>query len=169
METICLLLDIDPSTLSTAQQKGERVVCGHIQHFIKPKVQRSQDSLYNAILTEWKNGGGKTTVVKMKKGNKLVYREVCVSPFAPKEPVILGGGFAFPFTSNTPKKKRDSGKCMMVERPDLDNLIKGTQDALVYAGVLPDDSQVAGYCGIYKYRSERPCVIIQLVSLNELG
>lgn len=164
-----LILQVDPSTLSTAQQKGERVVCGHIQHFIKPKVQKSQDALYNAILTEWKKEGGKTTVVKVKKGNKLVYREVCVSPFAPKEPVILGGGFAFPFTSNTPKKKRASGKVMMVERPDLDNLIKGTQDALVYAGILPDDSQVAGYCNIYKYRSERPCVIIQLMSAKELG
>ena len=97
------------------------------------------------------------------------HREVCVSPFAPKEPVLLGGGFTFPFTSNTPKKKRVSGKCMMVQRPDLDNLIKGTQDALVYAGLLPDDSQVVGYCNIYKYRSENPCVIIQLVSLKELG
>ena len=66
------------------------------------------------------------------------YREVCVSPFAPKEPVLLGGGFAFPFTSNTPKKKRVSGKVMMVERPDLDNLIKGTQDALVYATPVRD-------------------------------
>ena len=156
-----LILQVDPSTLSTAQQKGERVVGGHIQHFIKPKVQKSQDALYNAILTEWKKNGGKTTVVKMKNGR---YREVCVSPFAPKEPVILGVGFAFPFTSNTPKKKRESGKVMMVERPDLDNLIKGTQDALVHAGVLPDDSQVAGYCNIYKYRSERPCVIIMLTS-----
>ena len=161
-----LILQVDPSTLSTAQQKGERVVCGHIQHFIKPKVQKSQDALYNAILTEWKKDGGKTTVVKMKNGR---HREVCVSPFAPKEPVLLGGGFTFPFTSNTPKKKRVSGKCMMVQRPDLDNLIKGTQDALVYAGLLPDDSQVVGYCNIYKYRSETPCVIIQLVSLKELG
>ena len=57
-----LILQVDPSTLSTAQQKGERVVCGHIQHFIKPKVQKSQDALYNAILTEWKKDGGKTTV-----------------------------------------------------------------------------------------------------------
>ena len=161
-----LILQVDPSTISTAQQKGERVVCGHIQHFIKPKVQKSQDALYNAILTEWKKEGGKTTVVKMKNGR---YREVCVSPFAPKETVALGGGFAFPFTSNTPKKKRVSGKCMMVERPDLDNLIKGTQDALVYAGLLPDDSQVAAYTNICKYRSENPCVIIQLVSLKELG
>lgn len=161
-----LVLQVDPSTLSTAQQKGERVVCGHIQHFIKPKVQKSQDALYNAILTEWKKEGGKTTVVKMKNGR---YREVCVSPFAPKEPVALGVGFAFPFTSNTPKKKRESGKCMMVERPDLDNLIKGTQDALVYAGILPDDSQVAAYTNILKYRSETPCVIIQLQSLKELG
>lgn len=161
-----LILQVDPSTLSTAQQKGERVVCGHIQHFIKPKVQKSQDALYNAILTEWKKEGGKTTVVKMKNGR---YREVCVSPFAPKEPVLLGGGFTFPFTSNTQKKKRVSGKCMMVQRPDLDNLIKGTQDALVYAGLLPDDSQVVGYCDIYKYRSENPRVIIQLVSLKELG
>ena len=161
-----LILQVDPSTLSTAQQKGERVVCGHIQHFIKPKVQKSQDALYNAILAEWKKEGGKTTVVKMKNGR---HREVCVSPFAPKEPVLLGGGFTFPFTSNTPKKMRVSGKCMMVQRPDLDNLIKGTQDALVYAGLLPDDSQVVGYCNIYKYRSENPCVIIQLVSLKELG
>lgn len=161
-----LILKVDPSTLSTAQQKGERVVCGHIQHFIKPKVQKSQDALYNAILTEWKKEGGKTTVVKMKNGR---YREVCVSPFAPKEPVALGGGFAFPFTSKTSKKKRVSGKCMMVERPDLDNLIKGTQDALVHAGLLPDDSQVAAYTNICKYRSENPCVIIQLVSLKELG
>lgn len=164
-----LILQVDPSTLSTAQQKGERVVFGHIQHFIKPKVQKSQDALYNAILTEWKKNGGKTTVVRVKKGKKLVCREVCVSPFAPKEPVTLGGGFAFPFTSKTTKKKRESGKCMMVERPDLDNLIKGTQDALVHAGLLPDDSQVAAYTNICKYRSENPCVIIQLVSLNELG
>ena len=156
-----LILQVDPSTLSTAQQKGERVVCGHIQHFIKPKVQRSQDALYNAILTEWKKNGGKTTVVKMKNGR---YREVCVSPFAPKEPVILGGGFSFPFTSKTTKKERESGMCMMVERPDLDNLIKGTQDALVYAGLVPDDSQVAGYQRIYKFRSELPCVIIKLTS-----
>lgn len=161
-----LVLQVDPSTLSTAQQKGERVVCGHIQHFIKPKVQKSQDALYNAILTEWKKEGGKTTVAKMWNGR---YREVCVSPFAPKEPVLLSGGFAFPFTSNTPKKKRVSGKVMMVERPDLDNLIKGTQDALVYAGLLPDDSQVAGFCNIYKYRSKRPCVIVQLMSAKELG
>ena len=159
-----LILRVDPSTLSTAQQKGERVVCGHIQHFIKPKVQKSQDALYNAILTEWKKNGGKTTVVRVKKGKKVVCREVCVSPFAPKEPVTLGGGFAFPFTSKTTKKERESGMCMMVERPDLDNLIKGTQDALVYAGLLPDDSQVAGYQRIYKFRSELPCVIIKLTS-----
>ena len=140
MESVCLILHIDPSTLSTAQQKGERVVGGFVRHYIKPQVRKSQESIYDALIEAWTNAGREVFIGKTKNGR---YRTMCRTPFTPKQPLELEIAYFFPYRSGTPKRITSRGVMLpMVERPDCDNLTKGLQDVLADAGIIPDDAQV---------------------------
>lgn len=151
-----LFLEIDPSTLSTAQQKGERVVRGYIRHYIKPNVKRSQERMESAIVRAWKKNGGKTRTVYNAKRRKLV--EVCVSSVKEKEPVYSTITVCFPYRKDTPARfRKERIPVPMVERPDLDNILKGLQDALVAVRIIPDDSQVVSLSSI-KFRSVEPFI-----------
>lgn len=141
MESVCLLLHIDPSTLSTAQQKGERVEGGFVRHFIKPQVRKSQERIYDALIEAWTKAGREVFIGKTEKGR---YRTMCRTPFTPKQPLELEIAYFFPYRSGTPKSITSRGVMVpMVERPDCDNLTKGLQDVLVDAGIIPDDAQVS--------------------------
>jgi Holliday junction resolvase RusA-like endonuclease len=45
---LSFFLDIDPPT-RTAQQKGARVIGGHVHHYVKPEVRAAQDILCDAL------------------------------------------------------------------------------------------------------------------------
>jgi Holliday junction resolvase RusA-like endonuclease len=58
------------------------------------------------------------------------------------QPVKVEVLFSFPLPKSTRKAYRETW-CHRVARPDADNLIKGTLDAMSAAGVWDDDQQVA--------------------------
>lgn len=114
-------LDIDPSTISTSQQKGEQIKKNalgqnYILHFVKKKVKVTQKRLVYAL--------------------KDVYKH---SFHADKDtPVLLSVEFIYRLGS---KPKRFAGK-YKVTRPDTDNLLKNLLDAGTSAGLWNDDNQV---------------------------
>lgn len=115
-------IDIDPRTIPTAQQKGERICYSRggafIHHYEKSKVARGRKDLEQALLVAMERYGG----VHFSKG----------------EPVIVDVEFVYPLGS-LPRKL--SG-CYKVTRPDIDNLLKGFFDACTKCGMWNDDSQV---------------------------
>lgn len=161
-----LILQVDPSTLSTAQQKGERVVGGFVRHYIKPQVKRSQERMENAILDEWEKSGRPVEVVRDDKRRKFVRK--CKSPIAPKEPLFLTLTFVFPFKSGTPKYLRERPfPIPMVDRPDIDNMVKGLQDAMTAVNLIPDDAQIVSL-SVLKIRMERPHITLGLWRYDEV-
>lgn len=64
------------------------------------------------------------------------------------EPVILEAEFYLP----RPKSRRDDIYCST--KPDIDNLLKSTMDALSQAGIWRDDAQVAAVVASKRYESE---------------
>lgn len=160
------ILELDPSTLSTAQQKGERVVGGYIHHFIKPQVRKSQERMENAILDAWEKSGREVEVVRDDKRRKFVRK--CKSAIIPKEPLFVTLAFVFPFKSGTPKYLRERPfPIPMVDRPDIDNMVKGLQDAMTFVKLIPDDAQIVSL-SVLKIRMERPHITLGLWRYDEV-
>ena len=136
-------LEVDPSKLSTAQQKGVRA-------FIS------------------KSGKAFTTFYKKKKvvmTERILYS--MLNKHKPKEPIRNDGDtcvllvitYMFPHTSNCPKWKRD-GIAFMTQRPDVDNLSKSLIDCMTKCGFWEDDSMVNTF--MKKFRSPNPCIFITI-------
>lgn len=104
---------------ATMQQKGERIVCGHVVHFTK---RRQQEAL------EYWESIGKELIVRL--GGKTL-----------TGPVHISVKFLFKHPSGTKKDARTRG-AFRTTRPDLDNMVKGLLDGFSRAGLWEDDSQV---------------------------
>lgn len=136
-------LDINPATLSTAQQKGVRTFTA-------------------------KNG---KTFVSFYKKKKVVQTEemleLLLRPHAPKVPTKNDGNtcvnieivYMFPHPSGTPKWKAEQ-LTFMTQRPDADNLSKSLVDCMTKCGFWEDDSMVN--FDYKKFRNPRPRIDISL-------
>lgn len=65
------------------------------------------------------------------------------------------------------KKGINTGRLFCDRRPDLDNLIKGTQDAL--KGFWIDDSQICGLIAKKNYcaKGEEPCIMVAIDKITQ--
>lgn len=99
-----------PST-RTAQQKGARVINGHIIFYEKPEVKKDNEALY------WQ-----------------LYPHAPSVPYSGKLCIRL----LWVFDKKSLTKAED---CTFNDkRPDLDNLAKGTLDIMQKAGIIAEDS-----------------------------
>lgn len=136
-------LGVNPSDLSTAQQKGVRTFTA-------------------------KNG---KTFVTFYKKKKVVRTEnlLCalLKPHRPSVPikndgdtcVLLEIAYMFPHTAGSPKWKRE-GIAFMTQRPDVDNLSKSLVDCMTECGFWEDDSMVNEK--FVKFRSPDPRIDISI-------
>lgn len=112
-----ILMSLDPSMVSTAQQKGAFVGKDMKVHFFtKAKIAKAQKAIKMAL-----------------------------SPYAHHSrkwgevPIEVSFNYFFSYPSGTPKKDRHRIGPMN-ERPDVSNITKGICDAMTEAGFWPDDS-----------------------------
>ena len=78
--------------------------------------------------------------------------------------VVLRITAVFPRTKTQRKPRFPAGRLLMPVKPDLSNLLKATEDAVVKAGVLIDDGRVTDQHNRKRRaaRGEKPCVEIEL-------
>lgn len=135
-------LGINPADLTTAQEKGVRLI----------------------------KCGGKTIPMFYKKARAIQNEKLislALAPHRPKEPIRNDGDTAvelyltyyFPHASGTPKWKRDQ-VTFMTQRPDADNLSKAVVDQMTKAGFWDDDSMVN--FKFSKFRSPNPCIRVEI-------
>lgn len=128
-------LKMNPPT-ATAQQKGERVVGGHIHHYKKKNIMAAEAILRDALL-----------------------------PYVPKEPItdkpiILKVLWEFPYPKSA--KKHVSGHCRhKITRPDTDNLNKMLKDIMTDMGFWKDDALISMEW-IWKVLSDEPGIWISI-------
>lgn len=116
-------LYVDPQTLSTAQQKGEKPYIGrdgkpYVRHFVKTKVERSRNSLERAIRAAF-------PVVTRPPDAEHPWKVVAIYRYHPKD------------------LKRYMLGQYRTKAPDVDNLAKDLLDCITNTGVAwKDDRQV---------------------------
>jgi len=123
-----IVLDIDPATLSTAQQKG----MFHGRVFTNPKVAKSMRAVRNAMLPVAR---GIREQLDMTCGDYSTLGIELTAIFY----------FAFP-KSGTKKEKalrREGQPVTSARYGDLDNRHKAFQDAIAKSGAIPDDHFVS--------------------------
>lgn len=137
-----IVLGINPSSLSTAQQKGAFVgKDGRVHFFTKAKIAKAEKTLVMAL-----------------------------SPFAKHSaswgavPIELCTDFYFPYPSGTPKKQLHKIGPMLA-KPDGDNLLKGLADSLTHSNFWQDDSLIANYLIRKRRTTQQPCIVIRIVNL----
>lgn len=116
-----IILPLDPSQLTTAQQKGAYIgKHDHRVHFFTKKSVAQSEKVLLSLLTPLK---------------------ARLTPIAPRAPLAISVLFFFSHTSSLPVRE-----CVPlaphIVRPDADNLLKGVLDAVVRASLIPDDAQV---------------------------
>lgn len=126
--TVSFTLDYNPANLSTAQEKGVRIVRSRSGKYFptfykKKKVAQNEADLKRLI----------------QQAHPLV-----------KYPTIINDGdtcvnleivYFFPHTSTTPQWKRNE-ITFMTQRPDADNISKTVVDCMTACGIWQDDSMV---------------------------
>ena len=148
-------LPIDPASLPTAQQKGVRtmVVNGRpvAQHYVKAEVRRAMDRIRFETL-KWAPPYPPEMLLKLR--DKRV-------------PWWFSVIFAWELPKSYPKRLHGMRK---TTRPDVDNLLKGMQDALTETGRFwVDDSQV-GLRSVYSRWNddgESPRILITIEPAND--
>jgi Holliday junction resolvase RusA-like endonuclease len=87
------------------------------------------------------------------------------TPFA--GPIRLTAVFVLKRPQSLAGKKHPDGRLYSIKRPDVDNLVKGLQDAL--KGFWEDDSQVVemALTKVYAAKGEEPKIEITIESINE--
>lgn len=143
-------LDVDPSTLPTAQQKGVTVrnINGHYvaQHYTKTKVKKAADKL----LAELKRASENTP---MEDAEDMDW--------------FLSVVFVYPLPKGYPKRRYGKYKRT---RPDGDNLLKMVQDVITRSGLYwHDDSQVqiGNVLRRYQTSEEAPRILISIKNHKE--
>lgn len=140
---MAMTLDVNPAELSTAQEKGVRIIKvggKYIPTFYKKAgIARTEKMLTDALKKHrhkfWTLENDGDTAIEL----RVIY--------------------FFPHTSGTPKWKRDHVS-FMTQRPDADNLSKSLLDCMTNLKFWSDDSMV--YPFFSKYRSPHPCIRIQM-------
>ena len=140
---ITIVLALSPTETPTAQQKGAFVgKDGRIHFFTKAKVAKAEKIMQSAL----KPYAG-------------------VSRGWGRVPIKATFTFLFPYASGTAKKDRhEIGP--MLERPDVDNLVKLHLDALTAVGYWEDDALVNTLVSMKRRTTGDPCITISLENLR---
>lgn len=141
------ILDIDPATIKTAQQKGERVIFsggrGIVVHYVKKSVKESMERMERAIRREFAG-------VHFDRGTPVAVRVV--------------------FFYHTDRKKLFG--TFKGSRSDIDNLVKGLFDSITKAGIWDDDAQAQIIEASKMYVDEgmhrNPCIELSLYDANRM-
>ena len=125
---------------ATAQQKGERVVKGYIQHYKKKNVAQAEAILRDALL-----------------------------PYVPEEPiegqpVQLLTLWMFPYPKSAKKHKPGMDR-WKITRPDTDNLNKMLKDVMTDMGFWKDDALIAVE-QVWKVYSDEPGIWISVHTME---
>ncbi len=129
-------LNIDPPR-ATAQQKGERVVGGHVIHYTKANVKDAERLLMTAML-----------------------------PHRPTAPIPKGTAVRLSVTYRFPTKVKRMWCRPKKTRPDLDNTQKLLQDVMTRLGFWEDDGQIA-YLRLCKLWDENGSIDIDIEKWEE--
>lgn len=121
----CFTLNINPTVLTTAQEKGVRIITS--------KSGRSFPTFYKKK--------------RLIQNERLL--EIALRPHLDHDTIMNDGDTAilleivymFPYTTSTPKWKRE-GLAFMTQRPDADNISKSVVDCMTRIGFWADDSMV---------------------------
>ena len=141
--TVRIILSLDPSMVSTAQQKGAFVgKDGKVHFFTKAKIAKAAKTLRIALSPH--------AQLSRRWGN------------VPIE-VVFDYFFAYP--SSTPKKDRHRIGPMN-ERPDVSNITKGICDAMTEAGFWVDDSYINNEFNRKRRTNGPACTRITIVNLR---
>lgn len=138
-------LNVNPAELSTAQEKGVRIVKIH---------GKAIPMFYEKA--------------KAKKGRAMLMS--ALSKFKPKEPmhgpITLSVEYLFSYPKGTPKC-RMLDDAPMVQRPDVDNLQKMFQDVLTKMGFWDDDSQIWKLTLSKKRTVKEPMIKVSIWQTNK--
>ena len=126
-----------PST-RTAQQKGCRVVAGHVIFFEKPEVRKENEALY------WK-----------------------FYPFAPDEPYSGKLCVRLLWAFDKKSLGKTENRTFNCTRPDLDNLAKGTLDVMAKAGVIAEDAEIPKLDLTKVWCREHAGLYVQIWEMND--
>lgn len=162
---IDLDLDLDPSDICTAQQKGVAVINGRAKVYTKPRVIQSNERIRDAMISAMRTAGIRFMhkQIKIKRGNhaRFILKRVVESRIEKRVPVIITILYQFPFQANASKKRLDQKWEPMIERPDVDNLTKSVFDCLTELELIADDSQIV-IARLGKIRSIHPGIRIKI-------
>lgn len=137
-------LPIDPSVLTTAQEKGVRIIKGRngkcFPSFFKKAKAVENERMLMDILPKFK-----PLEDPIKKSDRTF--------------VQLSIIYYFPHTSSSPKWMKD---CVapMTSRPDVDNISKAMIDCMTKCGYWEDDSQLN--LSLAKFRSPNPHINVSI-------
>lgn len=144
--TLRFLFNIDPSTLRTAQHKGNKPYIGrdgkaHVHYFTKKSVTNSYAPILNAL---------------------SFFRSHTLS-WGAKDPLIVECVFFYPYPKDTQKKRRIEG-AYRTETPDVDNLEKEMGDAISKSHLWRDDAAVADLHIVKLYTTVTPRIAISVTN-----
>lgn len=139
---VTVVLDIDPSTLRTAQHKGNHPYIGkdgkaHVHYFTKSEVADS----YAPILAA------------------LQSKRAVTAKWTDETPLAVTVVYRFPYPKSTPKKDRIED-FPMLKTPDLDNIGKELLDVMEDSGFIPNDSKVWDYHSVKLRTNRAPSIVI---------
>lgn len=126
-----------PST-RTAQQRGARVINGHILFYEKPEVRKTNEELY------WK-----------------------LYPYAPDEPYSGKLCVRILWAFDKKSLSKTENRTFNCTRPDLDNLAKGTLDVMAKAGLIAEDAEIAKLDLTKVWCREYAGLFIQIWEMND--
>lgn len=125
---------------ATAQQKGERVVGGHIHHYKKRNVAEAEAILRDALLP-------------------YILKE----PITDK-PIFFAANWMFPYPKSA-KKHRPGYSRFKITRPDTDNLNKMLKDVMTDMGFWKDDALIC-IEESWKMYSDEPGIEIRIETMD---
>lgn len=120
-------LDINPAVLTTAQEKGVRIITSKSGKSF-PTFFKKKRSVQNERMIEY------ALAIHRVKAGETVKNDGDTA-------ILLEIVYMFPHTASTPKWKRN-GLSFMTQRPDADNLSKALVDCMTRMGFWQDDSMV---------------------------
>ena len=133
---------IDPSVLTTAQEKGVRIVKGRngkcFPSFFKKAKAVQNEKMLMGVLKKYRP-----------------YEHPIVK--TDNTYIVLSIDYYFPHKSSTPEWKRKFN-LPMTNRPDVDNISKAVIDCMTKCGFWEDDSQLS--LRLAKFRSQNPRIEI---------
>lgn len=144
-KTYTARLDLDPSEMKTAQQKGCTVINGRVHHFVKSEVKQANERVKRAI------------------------RSSALGKLPPLADVPVRVEITYWYASyNVTASKRGE---LRPRRPDIDNLCKGLLDCITQCGVAwADDAQVASLTAEKRWlenKDDKPRIEVKIIYPTE--